>query len=111
MEDILCDLLETLNIPIGHEELENVDKLEEYIVFNVYHDEESNICDDSNLTETYYITINYYYKKYINLYKWKIIRDLLKSNNFKYDGGGSGNGSSSFKCKNMDFMYVMDSEN
>ena len=57
MHQILVALLEQLGIALGWEELDNTESLDEYIVFSIYDEEDSNITIDGNLTETYYNTI------------------------------------------------------
>lgn len=107
MHQILVDLLEQLGIAIGWEELDNTETLDEYIVFNIYDDEDSNITTEGNLTETYYITIDYWYKNLDNINKYKKIKKLLKENGFEYDGGADLKGDG-VRGKNMDFIYTLD---
>ena len=52
MHQILVDLLEQFGIDIGWEELDNTESLDEYIVFSIYDDKDSNITTEGNLTET-----------------------------------------------------------
>jgi len=56
MHNKLVEILEELNIPIGFQKFEG--EAEEYIIFNIYDDEDSNFFDNENLSETYYICIN-----------------------------------------------------
>lgn len=107
MHQILVNLLEKFGIDIGWEELDNTENLEEYIVFSIYDDNDSNITTEGNLTETYYITVNYWYKNLDNIDKYKRIKKLLKENDFKYDGGGDLKGDG-VRCKSMDFIYTLD---
>ncbi len=107
MHQILVDLLEQFGIDIGWEELDNTESLDEYIVFSIYDDKDSNITTEGNLTETYYITVNYWYKNLDNINKYKKIKSLLKENGFIYDGGNDLKGEG-VRGKSMDFIYVMD---
>ena len=107
MHQILVDLLNQLGITIGWKELDNTETLDEYIVFNIYDDEDSNITSDGNLSETYYITIDYWYKNLDNINKYKKIKRLLKENGFEYDGGCDLKGDG-VHGKNMDFIYTLD---
>ena len=84
MHQILVDLLEQFGIDIGWEELDNTESLDEYIVFSIYDDKDSNITTEGNLTETYYITVNYWYKNLDNINKYRKIKSLLKENGFIY---------------------------
>lgn len=107
MHQILVNLLETFGIDIGWDELDNTENLKEYIVFSIYHDEDSNITTEGNLTETYYITVNYWYKDLDNINKYRKIKSLLKSNGFIYDGGNDLKGDG-VRGKSMDFIYILD---
>ena len=107
MHQILVDLLEQFGIDIGWEELDNTESLDEYIVFSIYDDKDSNITTEGNLTETYYITVNYWYKNLDNINKYRKIKSLLKENGFIYDGGNDLKGEG-VRGKSMDFIYVMD---
>lgn len=110
MHQILVALLEQLGIVLGWEELDNTESLDEYIVFSIYDEEDSNITIDGNLTETYYITVNYWYKDLGNINKYRKIKSLLKENGFIYDGGNDLKGEG-VRGKSMDFIYVMDITN
>ena len=107
MHQILVDLLEQFGIDIGWEELDNTESLDEYIVFSIYDDKDSNITTEGNLTETYYITVNYWYKNLDNINKYRKIKSLLKENGFIYDGGNDLKGEG-VRGKSMNFIYVMD---
>ena len=95
MHQILVDLLEQFGIDIGWEELDNTESLDEYIVFSIYDDKDSNI------------TFNYWYKNLYNINKYRKIKSLLKENGFIYDGGNDLKGEG-VRGKSMDFIYVMD---
>ena len=110
MHQILVDLLERFEKDIGWEELDNVESLDEYIVFSIYDDKDSNITTEGNLSETYFITINYWYKNLYNIDKFRQIKSLLKENGFIYDGGNDLKGDG-VRGKSMDFIYVMDVTN
>lgn len=107
MHQILVDLLEQLGITLGWGELDNTESLDEYIVFNIYDDEDSNITADGNLTETYYITIDYWYRDLNNISKYREIKKLLKENGFIYDGGKDLK-EDGVHGINMDFIYTLD---
>ncbi|CEJ74229.1 Uncharacterised protein [[Clostridium] sordellii] len=102
MHNYLVGILETLGIDIAWMEYEG--DSDEYIVFSIYDDKESDFFDNTNLSETYYITINYYFKSLKNIDKWEKIRDLLKENGFAYDGGEDLK-TKNIYGKNMDFIY------
>lgn len=85
MHNKLVEILEELNIPIGFQKFEG--EAEEYIIFNIYDDEDSKFFDNKNLSETYYISINYWTTKKTKLKNYKQIKSLLKEYDFEYDGG------------------------
>ena len=107
MEEIIVNILESLNIEIGMDELDTTESLDEYIVFSIYNDKDSNICDEGNLSETYYISVNYWFKSMKNLNKHKEIKSLLKKHGFIYNDGKRLK-SEGVHGKNMDFIYVID---
>ena len=73
MHNKLVEILEELNIPIGFQKFEG--EAEEYII------------DNENLSETYYICINYWTTKKSKLDNYKKIKTLLKGYDFKYNSG------------------------
>ena len=107
MHQILVDLLEQFGIDIGWEELDNTESLDEYIVFSIYNDKDSNITTEGNISETYYINVTYWYMDLDNINKYRKIKSLLKENDFIYDGGNDLKGEE-VHGKSMDFIYVMD---
>lgn len=102
MHQIIVDILETLGIDLAYGEYTG--DADEYIVFSIYHDNEDDFADNTNLSEVYYITVNYYFKSLKNIEKWKRIKDLLKENGLAYDGGQDLLGLH-IHGKNMDFIY------
>lgn len=85
MHNKLVEILENLNIPIAFQVFEG--EAEEYIIFNIYDDKNSNFFDNENLTETYYISINFWTTKKSKLKNYKKIKSLLKEYDFKYLNG------------------------
>lgn len=103
MHDILVNTLLPLDIDLGFMQYEGNKK--EYIIFNIYQEKESNLCDDTNLSETYLIQINYWFKDLRNINKYKEIKNILKKNNFHYRTGVDLF-DEGFYGKSMDFVYV-----
>lgn len=95
--DILKDL-----VPIYYQETST--KPDKYIIFSIYDEQDSMFYDDTNLSETYYITINYWYKNPSDLMLYKQIKNILKSNGFIFKGSSDLQGGEYFG-KNMDFFY------
>ena len=103
MHNKIVEVLETLGIDLAFMEYEG--NSNEYIIFNIYNEESNNFADDDNLSDVYYIQINYWFKSLKNLNKYNKIKDLLKENGFMFDGAKDlkDNG---YYGKNMDFIYV-----
>ena len=102
IEKLIIDTLKDLNIPIYLDECDGSD--DEYIVFSIYNAEDSDFVDDVNLSETYYMTVNYWCGSLKNLNKYKEIKNKLKSNGFTFDTWNniSKNGK---KGKSLDFIF------
>ena len=83
---------------------ETKQKPDKYIIFSCYDEKDSMFYDDTNLSETYYITINYWYKNASDMMLYKQIKDILKSNGFIFDGS-SDTKDGDYRGKNMDFIY------
>ena len=103
MHDLIVEALLPLDIDLGFMKYEGNAK--EYIIFNVYDEKDSNLCDDINLSETYYIQVNYWFKSLKNISKYKQIKDILKSKGFYFDNAVDLV-DEDFYGKSMDFIYV-----
>lgn len=79
-------------------------KLDKYIVYSIYDEEDTMIYDDVNLGEGFYITINYWYKNPSDIVLYKKIKGSLKSNGFIFEGSSDLQDGEYFG-KNMDFFY------
>lgn len=77
---------------------------DKYCIFSYYDEQDSMFYDDVNLSETYYIKINYWYKKPNDMMLYKTIKKILKSNGFIFDGA-SDLKDGDYRGKNMDFIY------
>lgn len=95
--DILKDL-----VPVFYQETSS--KPDKYIIFSIYDEQDTSIYDDINLSETYYITLNYWYRNPSDLGLYKTIKEILKSNGFTF-GGCSDLKDGDYYGKNMDFIY------
>ena len=103
MHNKLVEILESLGIDIAFMEYEGNSK--EYIIFDIYNEEDSNFSDDENLSNTYYIQVNYWFNSLKNINKYKEIKDLMKNNGFIFDGAKDLR-DKRYYGKNMDFIYV-----
>ena len=77
---------------------------DKYCIFSYYDEKDSMFYDDTNLSETYYITINYWYKNASDMMIYKQIKNILKSNGFIFDGSSDVK-DGEYRGKNMDFVY------
>ena len=103
MHNKIVEVLEGLSIDLGF--MEYTGNAKEYIIFNIYNEEETNHCDDNNMSDTYYISLNYWFNSLENINKYKKIKELMKSNKFIFNGSKDLK-DGSYYGKNMDFIYV-----
>lgn len=89
-------------VPIYYQE--TTQKHDKYCVFSYYDEGDGMFYDDTNLSETYYITLNYWYKNPVDMMLYKQIKNILKSNGFTFDGA-SDLKDGEYRGKNMDFTY------
>ena len=101
MNNKIIKLLKDI-VPIYYQETKQ--SLGKYCIFSYYAEKDSMFYDDANLSETYYITINYWYKNASDMMLYKQIKDILKSNGFIFDGS-SDTKDGDYRGKNMDFIY------
>ncbi|MEG2246424.1 hypothetical protein [Clostridium sp.] len=99
---IIKDLLKDICPDIHYQKASN--KTDKYIIFSIYDEEDTMIYDDNNLSETYYITVNYWYKNPSDIVIYKKIKEKLKSNGFTFDGAADLV-DGEYYGKNMDFIY------
>ncbi len=84
---------------------ECTNKSDNYVIFSIYKEQDTEIADNISNSTLYYVTINYWYDKSCkHLDKYKIIKEAMKSNGFKFDGCTDLVGTTHF-CKNIDFIY------
>lgn len=103
MHDLIVQTLLPLDIELGFMEYQGNAK--EYIIFSIYNESESNFCDDMNLSDTYYIQVNYWFKSLQNITKYEQIKNILKNNGF-YCKNSTDLKDGEFYGKSMDFIYV-----
>ena len=60
--------------------LETTQCPDKYCIFSYYDEQDSMFYDDTNLSETYYITINYWYKRPADMMLYKQIKNILMVN-------------------------------
>ena len=103
MHSKLVEVLEALGIDVAFMEYEG--NANEYIIFDIYNELDSNFSDDKNLSNTYYIQVNYWFKSLKNINKYNEIKELLKNNGFIFDSAKDVK-DSGYYGKNMDFIYL-----
>nr|WP_195365916.1 hypothetical protein [[Eubacterium] tenue] len=98
----IIDIMESLQIPCYYQECNN--RKDYYVLFNIFLEKDIEVADNISQATTYYITINYWYKKDCkDLVKYKEIKQAMKSNGFKFDDINDVVGNTHF-CKSMDFI-------
>lgn len=106
MHNKTCELLETLGIDVAFMEYDG--NSSEYIIFSIYDDEDNDFNDDTNDSEVFYINIVYWFKsKTKNINKYKKIKEIMKNNDFIYDGGKDLKDDGYFG-KSLDFIFTYD---
>ncbi|KGJ49823.1 hypothetical protein KD33_07780 [Clostridium sp. NCR] len=106
MNKEIMDLIKSLNIPCYYQELNvnNTNKPANYVLFSIYLEKDVEVADNISQATTYYIAINYWYEKSCkDLDKYRQIKNLMKSNGFKFDGINDMKSETHF-CKNIDFI-------
>lgn len=97
-------ILQSINLNAYHQECTN--KTNEYVVYSIYQEKDTEVADNVSRATLYYITINYCYKKgdraLANKDRYKEIKNVMKSNGFKFEGCVDLVGETHFG-KNMDF--------
>lgn len=104
MNKEIMTLIKSLNIPCYYQELSNSNKPDNYVLFSIYLENDVEVADNESKATTYYITLNYWYKKDCkDLDKYKTIKNLMKSNRFKFDSVNDLKSETHF-CKSIDFI-------
>lgn len=98
----IFNILKSININAYYQECTN--KMDEYVVYSIYQEKDTEVADNKSNAVLYYITINYWYKKDNRKLsgRYKKIKNAMKSNGFKFDGCVDLTGETHFG-KNMDF--------
>ncbi len=98
----IIDTLKPLGIPTYY--MSTGKQSDKYITFSIYNEKDTDKFDNKNLSETYYITLNYWYSNPKDLMLYKEIKQLLKENKFKFDGSNDLK-DGDYYGKNLDFIY------
>lgn len=101
MRHKILDALTPLNIEVAWNKYDG--DSDEYIIFSIYNSNITDECDDSHLSEVYYVTINYWFKSLANLKKEKQIKKSMLDAGFAFDSSKDlfdGN----MRGINMDFI-------
>lgn len=98
----IIDTLKPLGIPTYY--MSTGKQSDKYITFSIYNEKDTDKFDNKNLSETYYIALNYWYSNPKDLMLYKEIKQLLKENKFKFDGSNDLK-DGDYYGKNLDFIY------
>lgn len=99
---IIIDTLKPLNIPVYY--MVAGKQTDKFITFAIYNEKDTDRFDNKNLSETYYIALNYWYKNPGDIGLYKQIKQLLKQNGFRFDGSNDLK-DGDYYGKNLDFIY------
>ncbi len=101
MRQRVVDALTPLNIELAWSKYEG--DADEYIIFSIYNHAVTDNCDDSHLSEVYYVTISYWFKSLSCLKKEKQIKKSMLDAGFAFDSSQDLQDSKS-QGINMDFI-------
>lgn len=106
----IFNILKSIDIDAYYQECTN--KTDEYVVYSIYQEKDTEVADNKSHATLYYITINYFYRKDNRLLadRYKEIKNIMKSHGFKFDGCVDLAGETHFG-KNMDFKIKIWNEN
>lgn len=111
MRSKIFNILKSININAYYQECTN--KTDEYVVYSIYQEKDTEVADNTSQATMYYLTINYWYKKGDRLLadkdRYKEIKKIMKSNGFGFDGCVDIVGETHFG-KNMDFKIEICNE-
>lgn len=84
MRQKIVDALTPLKIEVAWNKYDG--DSDEYIIFSMYNSSINDECDDSHLSEVYYVTIGYWFKSLSCLKKEKQIKKSMLDAGFAFDG-------------------------
>ena len=102
MLEHLEEVLKNLNVELAYQEYQG--SAEEYLIFDIYTEEDSEFVEDENLEVIYYITLNYWHKSKSCIKKYREIKKLLKNNSFFFDSIKTLKSERGFLGKN--FLFI-----
>jgi hypothetical protein len=103
MNKKIMDIFRGLGIPSFYQECTN--KTDNYVIFSIYSEKDTEVLDNVSNATLHYVTINYWYDKCLkDLDKYKTIKTTMKSNGFKFYGCADLVGDTRFG-KSLDFIY------
>lgn len=108
MYDRVIKALEALDIDIAFQEYEGEE--DEYIIFDIFLENETDYSEDEATTLESHVTLNYWHKSKANTKKYKQIKEVMKDHNFFFDVSTSMPRSNGLYGKNFDFIYKEDME-
>ena len=62
-----------------------IGELEEYIIYDIYLEQDTSFADDINKENIYYITLNYWHRGKQGLKKYTKIKEAFKNEGFLFD--------------------------
>jgi hypothetical protein len=83
---------------------------EHYIIFSIYDEDTTDHCDNADLSEVYYITINYWFKNPEYLKNKSKIKASMEEAGFSFDGC-KDRFDKDMKGISFDFIYEKEKEN
>lgn len=100
----IIEALDNLNIELAFQEYLGENK--EYILFDIYLEEDTNYADNKATEVRYSITLSYYHKSKAGIKKYKLIKESMKENGFFFNTSKSLKKENDLFGKNFDFIYI-----
>lgn len=102
MYEFIYKLLVTFGFDVSHGNyLGNADT---YITYNFYDEDDDDYCDDVNDCEIYYLNVTLWTRNPTKLEKYRDIKDLIKSKDFK-SIGSKDRFDDGYQGKSMNFEH------
>ncbi|MFU2418100.1 hypothetical protein [Peptacetobacter sp. AB800] len=83
--------------------------LEDYVIYKVSTESDSEFADDRNLAVEYNVLVRYLYKKPNKIMRYKDIIRAMKENGFSFAGAYDAGKENPYLIKEMEFIYKDDS--
>lgn len=81
------NILDSLNIEYEMQQYSG--NADEYIIYDIFGEKDTDICDNENLSVNYSVTLNFWHKNKSSRTKYEAIKKLFKKNGFFFEDAKS----------------------